>query len=299
MSLKKRTCTLKIYQPEDSYDKSRNTLALYSFRFPECYMEFKISQIDSDAPNNCYVKLFGISTDTYKIFEDSRFKKFGTKQIVEISIGYDREEEIIYSGTLSRVRYNFNYGQQVMELLLNQDIEKYKIQRHSFCISRETSVYEALQTICSMYGYSLECLDKDVFKNVRLKPTTLEGSFENCLNTILNKNMYYNIDESKLTVYSTTKPSGMEYKLGFNSGLISYPTLDTGKIDDGDYYTIKHKIIPSLKLNSTILIPIDKYGLFSPIDTGVYERFVVEQFVSTFSPTQDVVDIECRRENNG
>lgn len=297
-TLQLRTCTLKIYQPSTSYSGSKATTEIYTFTFPECYMEFRISQIDSDSPNSCYAKIYGISKDTYKLFQDSLFKKYNMKQIVEISIGYDRQEEVIYSGTLARVRYLFNSGQQIMEMLLNQDMEKYRIQRHSFCIQKNTNVYEALDVLCKMYGYTFVCLDEEVFKNTNIVASTFEGTFENCLKIILNKNMKYIIDEQTLIVYSKTIPDKKQYKLLFDNGLITYPALDTNN-DEDDVYIIKHKLIPTMSVDAIIYIPVDNDGLFSEIDTGVYEKFVVDEFVSTFSPIQDLTEMQCRRVIDG
>ena len=110
--------------------------------------------------------------------------------------------------------------------------------------------------------------------------------------------MKYIIDEQTLIVYSKTIPDKKQYKLLFDNGLITYPALDTNN-DEDDVYIIKHKLIPTMSVDAIIYIPVDNDGLFSEIDTGVYEKFVVDEFVSTFSPIQDLTEMQCRRVIDG
>lgn len=293
---KLRTATVKIngiVPYDDNELKGDKQYALYTFTYPECHFEFKISQIESNSPNTCYLKIYGVSQDTYKLFETKQFATMSQQQMVEIYCGYDGDEELVYSGTISRVRYHFDFGSQYMEILLDQNIKKAKEQKHSLCIQRNTTLYEALNIVCKRFGYKLICNNQGDFEAINILPVTLEGNIRDCLSMLLNKKMSYYIDMNNIIIYSSNKQIKKEYKLLFENGLIGYPTLDTGKLDEGEKYTIKHKLIPSLRVGSVINIPVGDDGLFSSVDTGKYVKYKVEEFVSTFSTSKDMTEMEC------
>lgn len=294
---KQRTATVRIYGITDFDQDGKDELAIYTFTFPECYFEFKISQIESDSPNSCYLKIPGISKDTYKIFEEKQFAKYGKNQIVEIFCGYDGDEEMVYRGTVSRVRYHFDFGAQWMEVILDQNMKKYRVQKHSICIQKPTTVYEAVSIVCKTFGYRFECLNQDDFQSINIRPMTFEGNIKQCLDSILNKHMSYYVDIDNVVTFSKNKSISKSYTLLFDNGLIAYPILDTSKLEDGDIYNIRHKIIPSIAVGSVIKIPVGEDGLFTDVDTGKYVEYIVEEFVSSFSPTQDITEMECRRKN--
>lgn len=295
MTWKKRTATLRIFGFESLEKQQAEEAIVFSFTFPETYMEFRISDIDNDSPNACYVKIYGISKETYKMFENKKFEKFKEGQKCDIYLGYDRDEELLWNGVVSRVKYEFSFGQQYMEILLTQNMSKFHIQRHSICIQRETNTYEALGILCEQFGYRFECQNIEDFQNITLRPITLEGNFKECLKDLLNNKMGYYVDNDTLITYSTNKYIKKEYILLFNNGLIAYPTLDTGKIDEGDFYVIKHKAIPSMRKGARVKIPIDEHGDYSVDDTGKYVTFEVEEYLTSFGETADSTEMKCRR----
>ena len=297
---KERTCTIKIYGEETilSYNnKKEQTPVIISFTFPETHMEFKISEIESDRPNVCSLKIYGVSRETYSLFHNKNFAKWGIEQFVEIYSGYDRDEELVYRGTLSRVRYNFDYGKQYMEVILDQNIKKYAVQRKSICINKATNVYDAVNILCKEFGYDLICNDKDDLKSIQLKNITFNGNLNQCLSQVLNKKMNYYIDNDNFVIYTNNSSLKKTYRLTFNNGLKSYPILDTNKLDEGEFYNIKHKLIPSIRSGDIVEIPIDKDGLFSDIDTGLYEKYIVQEYTSSFSPESDFTEMECVKQN--
>lgn len=302
---KQRTATVRIYGIEDFDKNGTDELAIYSFTFPECFIEFTVSQIETDAPNSCYLKIFGISKDTYKIFEEGKFKKYNKQQICEIYCGYDRNEELLYRGNITRVLYNFNLGEQYIEFILDQNMKKYKTQRHSICIQRQTNVYEALNIVCKKFGYILECRNEDVLKSLSIAPITLEGNVEKCLGSILNKKASYYVDANKIITFGVDKGVILNkdatprriYTLLCNNGLRSYPVLDTNKTDTEDRYKITNKILPGISAGDVVKIPISEDGLFSDIDTGKYVEYIVQEFTSRFTNNQDSTEMECVKRN--
>lgn len=292
MNIKQRTATIKLFGMDDD---GSNKPAIFSFTFPETYLEFRIVDIEQESPNSCYVKIYGISESTYRLFEEKKFQQFKKTQKCDIYLGYDRDEELVWSGVVSRVRYEFSFGKQYMEILLTQGIQKFNIQRHSICIQKQTNIYDALQTLCNTFGYTHECLNENAFKSISIKPTTLEGNMKKCLDDLLNKDMHYYIDNETLITYTFDGYIKKDYKLLFNNGLVAYPSLDTGKLDEGDFYTIMHKVIPSIRKGAKVKIPITQEGRYSSIDTGTYAEFEVLEYVTSFSTNQDSTEMKCRR----
>ena len=300
-TFKERTCTVKIYGEEKDYDYSTATHitqpVVVSFTFPETYLEFKISEIESDKPNLCSLKIYGVSRETYSLFYNKNFAKWGTQQFVEIYSGYDRDEELVYRGCISRIRYNFDFGNQYMEMLLDQNMKKYAVQRKSICINRATSVYEATNILCKHFGYKLICNNEEDLQKIQLKNVTFNGNLSQCLSQVLNKRMKYYIDNDNVIIYTDSNSLKKVYRLTFDNGLKAYPILDTNKLDEGEFYTIKHKIIPSLRSGDIIEIPIGADGLFADFDSGKYQKYVVNQYTTTFSPENDSTEMECVKTN--
>lgn len=294
-TLRKRTATVKIYGFDDANAVANKDYAVFTFTYPETFMYFKISGVDNEAPNSCYIRIYGISKDTYTKFENQNFKQFNITQKCDIYIGYDKEEELVWNGVVSRVKYDFNFGQQYIEILLTQSTSKFHIQKHSICIQKETNVYEAIGILCDNFGYKFQCQNIDDFQNLTLKPTTLEGNFRQCLADLLNGKMAYYVDNDTLITYSTDSYIRKEYILLFDNGLVTYPILDTGKLDEGDVYTITHKVIPSMRAGARIKIPVDIQGNYAPINTGQYVTFEVDEFITEFSNTNDSTVMKCRR----
>lgn len=294
-TLRLRTATIRIYGFDDATKKTQDEVAVFSFTFPEAHLEFKIQDIDQESPSACVIRIYGVSKDTYKKFENKNFQNFKITQKCDIYLGYDKDEELVWNGVVSRVRYAFDFGKQYMEILLTQSMSKFHIQRHSICIQRQTTVWEAVQILCDHFGYKFECQNIEDFQNITLLPITLEGNFRQCLSDLLNNKMRYYIDNDKLVTYSTNSYIKKEYILTFDNGLISYPVLDTGKIDEGDFYTINHKAIPSMRRGARVKIAIQDDGSYSPINTGKFAVFEVEEYTTSFSTSQDTTEMRCRR----
>lgn len=296
-TFKERTCTVKIYGEENDYNYATSKFTtepvIISFTFPETYIEFKISDIESDKPNLCSLKVYGVSRQTYSQFHNKNFAKWKTQQFVEIYAGYDRDEELVYRGTISRVRYSFDFGKQYMELLLDHNMKKYAVQRKSICINRQTTVFEAVNILCKEFGYTLLCNNEEDLRKIQLKNVTFNGNLPQCLSQVLNKKMKYYIDNDNVIIYTSNNQLKKTYRLLFSNGLISYPVLDTNKLDEGEFYKINNKMIPSLRAGDVVEIPIDSDGLFANFDSGVYQKYVVQEYTTTFSPNSDSTEMEC------
>ena len=295
--MKQATATVVIYGITDFDKDGVEDVVRFTFTYPECHFEFRVSDIESESPSACYLKIPGISKQTYSLFEDKRFAKYGKNQIVEIYFGYDREEELVYRGVVSRVRYHFDFGAQWMELLLDKNMKKFKTQKHSICIQRQSNIFEALSIICDAYGYTFECPDAQDLKSIQIAPTTFEGNMEDCLKTVIGNKMSYYVDMDKIVVYSKTKSINVSYILLFSNGLIAYPVLDTNKLEDGEIYSIKHRIMPGIKVGSILKMPVDKNGDYSENDTNSYEEYIVREYVTNFSSSQMITEMECEKRN--
>lgn len=295
MFKKKITATVKIYGITSIHDTTVNTIARYTFSFPDCYLEFKISDIEKESPNACYIKIYGISKDTYKLFDDKKFAKFYAKQNAEIYVGYDGTEELVYSGTVSRVKYNFNFGEQSMEILLDKNSKKFKDIIKSTCLRTPMSLFDAVSIICAKYGYKLLCPEMPLFKSILIKPTTVEGSLQDCLKSIVGNSGSYYVDTDTIILYSKFKEVTSIYNLTFENGLISLPSLDTKKENDDEVYRIKSTLIPSMKVGAIIGVPIDSTGDYTSDFTGMFEYFVVREYVSTFSSNSMTTEMECEK----
>ncbi len=300
-TFKERTATIKIYGEEkitnEQSGKKEEVPVVISFTFPEIYLEFRIADIESDRPNLCSLRLYGVSRNTYSMFANKNFAKYGTQQFVEIYVGYNRGEELAYRGTISRVRYQFDFGKQYMEILLDHNMKKYAVQRKSICIATQTTTYDAINVLCKEFGYKLLCNNIDDLKKIRLKNITFNGNLKQCLSQVLNKTMNYYIDNDNVVIYTSDKSLKKIYRLTFDNGLKTYPTLDTNKINEGEFYSIKHKIIPSIRNGDIIEIPIGDDGLFAKVDTGRYQKYVVQEYTTTFSPENDSTEMECVKIN--
>lgn len=300
-TFKERTATIKIYGEEkvtnEQSGKKEEVPVVVSFTFPETYLEFRIADIESDIPNLCSLRLYGVSRNTYSMFANKNFAKYGTQQFVEIYVGYNRDEELVYRGTVSRVRYQFDFGKQYMEILLDHNMKKYAVQRKSICIATQATAYDAVNVLCKEFGYKLLCNNIDDLKKVRLKNITFNGNLKQCLSQVLNKTMNYYIDNDNVVIYTSDKSLKKIYRLTFDNGLKTYPTLDTNKINEGESYSIKHKIIPSIRNGDIIEIPIGDDGLFAKVDTGRYQKYVVQEYTTTFSPENDSTEMECVKIN--
>lgn len=293
-----RRVAVKIYKNVDS------TKEIYTFRYPEANIAFKINQIDSKRPDACIVKIEGVDKKTYSIFKLPEAKDYNDKYVLEIYHGFDSNLNLVYTGTISRVIYSFNGGKQVLSMVADKNMTKFTKNVLAISLSGENTLLSALKHIATKFGYSLSVSDK-VNTQETIKRFAITGSCENCLDALINTKHKYSVDDKNIKVYDSISDNKFisytegasspieskkrsEYTAHVNNGLISYPSDDT----EDDKYNIKTILLPEIKTGDVIKIPVDKYW-YSDFDTGNYRNFIVNKFNSVFLNGLGTTEMEC------
>lgn len=279
--MKVRTGEVIIY----SVGKEKN--AEYTYKFPDTRIDFKISQVDTDAPDACFVKIYGVSRETYGVFKPTGKGEYDKNYRVDITYGYDNDNEVVYSGTVTRVTYAFEYGAQVMTILLSHDFEKFSKVDKTVSTNEKTTIGEAMSILGEKYGYRVTFAD-DVNTSVVVGRISYTGALRESISGVLPSKYKYYIDEHKIHVFYKKKYIQREITLCMDNGLLSFPTEDT----DQEKFRIKSILIPFVESGMIVKVPIDD-NWYSLVDTKRYRSFVVGNYTSTFSNNLGTTEMEC------
>ena len=283
-TMKIRTASIMISK-ESSESKTLDDV--YKFTYPEVKMEFKVSQADTDKPDACMFKIYGVSKETYKLFKIPKKGKYNKNQRVEITFGYDRDESLVYSGIIDRVIYSFENGSQILTVLINKDMNKFINMSSSISTKEKVTLGTALDLICKAYSYDI-LLEKSVNKTISVGKLSYSGNVEGALKSVLSKRYNYYIDQDFIRVFSLNSSVYREIVLSMDNGLLKYPTEDS----KGKKVSIKSVLIPSLEAGVVIKIPVDD-DWFASTDTGVYRSFTIGRYSTSFSNGLGVSEMEC------
>ncbi|MGL5051239.1 MAG: hypothetical protein ACRC6E_11550, partial [Fusobacteriaceae bacterium] len=164
--MKIRRVIVKVYQSEienQKVEKVGNTTttttnvkeAIYQFLYPETRLDFTVMQTDKENPDGCFVKIYGVSRDTYSLFDNVRTKKYTNVQKVEIYYGYDDDLSLAFTGSIDRVIYEFANGEQVLTLLLSKNARKFTNASKSISMKEKQTIKSAMSAIAKEYEYDL------------------------------------------------------------------------------------------------------------------------------------------------
>jgi len=291
-----RTLEIKIYKNQDSKTE------VYSFKYPDASMSFKINQIDSSRPDSCMVQIDGVSRATYGIFKLPDKSEYNNKYIIEIYHGINNNNELLYTGDISRVIYSFNAGKQTLKIIADKNIDKFTKNVLPISISGENKLIDILKYITGQFEYSLY-VSEDVNTQEPVTRFGMTGSCEECLQSLLQKKYKYYVDSNAIYVYKDSKTevykayigssvlnsnTKVSYIVHTNNGLLQYPSDDT----EDNKYNLRTVILANIKVGDKILVPIDKYW-YADYDTGNYKTFIVEKYNSVFQNGFGTTEMEC------
>ncbi|MGL5049650.1 MAG: hypothetical protein ACRC6E_03345 [Fusobacteriaceae bacterium] len=289
--MKIRKVIVKVYNSEITSvngTTAKTKEAVYTFFYPEARIEFMISQTDTEQPDNCSVKIFGVSKETFSLFDNVRGKKYNDVQRVEIYYGYDGELSLVFSGVVSRAIYQFANGSQIMTILLSKNNRQFTNMIKAISMKSKQTMKTAINTIAKEYGYSVTYGNDGDFESLSIGRFCYTGSVRSALKHVLPKGYSYYINESAIHVYHVDKSVANEMKIWNESGLLEYPTEDSKQ----EKTTIKTILIPMVESGMKIKIPIDDVW-FSDTDTGKYKTYVVKNYVSSFANGIGTTEFEC------
>lgn len=262
--------------------------SIYTFSYPETRIEFTVSQNDKERPDNCLVKIFGISKETYAIFDAKKNAGYVDNQRVEVYYGYDSDLQLVFSGTIDRVIYQFDSGAQTLTMLVTKNTRKFAMMKKTVSMNGEQTIKSAALQIGKTYGYDIKFSDSGNFDSVSIGRVSVTGSFEKAMKSILPKDYGFYTNETGCFIYHKDKSVAREITVWMQNGLLNYPTEDSKQ----ESTTIRTILIPSVESGMKINIPIDEYW-FSPVDTGKYKTYVVKNYSSTFRNGIGTTEFEC------
>lgn len=280
--MKIRRVVVNIYQ-----DGKQGGEYTYTFSYPETNISFKVSQTDSEAPDNCFVKIDGVSRETYGIFNTEANKKYSGVQRVEVYYGYDENLSLVFSGTIDRVSYLFNGGSQTLMMLVTKNTRKYNNNIKSISMSGNQTIKSAVDTICKTFDYQVSYGEGD-FESISAGKVCSTGNIRKALSECLPDGFGFYANETTIFVYHKDRRVPNEATFWPQNGLLAFPTEDS----KGEATTIKTTLVPNVESGMVIKIPVDEYW-YSFIDTGVYKSYVVNSYSSEFQNGIGTTTFEC------
>lgn len=280
--MKVRRVEIKIY----AFDgKGAN---IYTFKYPEYNISFRINQTDSDKTDSASVAIAGIDKSTYGVFRMPNKSDYDNGHMVEIYHGYDDYLELVYRGKASSVDYDFSDGQQVLAFVLGQENRKFNTMAKPVSTSGSITLKELCGLITKTYttdsgAQYMIALAPDVPNNLSVGKIGGTMPLSEFLNTSLPEEYGYYIKIDKIFIYSKKgqNSGGDEYVMFSQNGLLRYPIQSTRDKDKNEF-NITTILIPQIKCGDVIKIPVDEYW-YSKFDTGNYKRFVVKGYNSSFN----------------
>lgn len=259
----------------------------YTFSYPEANITFRVAQTDSEAPDNCFVKIDGVDKKTYAIFDNAKNKEYTGVQRVEVYYGYDEDLSLVFSGTVDRVMYLFNGGSQTLMMNVTKNSRKFSNMVKPISLSGVQTIRTAVDNICRQFEYTAKYGEGD-FDSISIGRYCSTTTFKNAIKSVLPADFGFYTKEKEVFIYHKDKSVPNEIKIWSENGLLAYPTEDSKQ----EKTTIKTILIPNIESGMKIKIPIDDIW-FSPVDTGTYKTYVVENYSSSFQGGIGVTEFEC------
>lgn len=289
--MKIRRVVVKIFQEQtkrihSQIDEVKETA--YTFSYPETKMDFMVSQTETDQPDGCFVKIYGVSKETYALFSSVKNKKIDDTQKIEVHYGYDSELSLVFSGTIDRATYSFSDGAQILTLLISKNARKFVNVKKPISTNESQTIKSALEIIGKEYGYTVRFGSGDTFGSVSIGRFCHTGTVKSALKSVLPAEYGYYINENEIYVYHKDNSTPREITIWSQNGLLAYPTEDSKQ----EKTTIKTILIPNVESGMKINIPVDDIW-FSPINTGKYRTYVVGNYVSSFQGGIGTTEFEC------
>lgn len=280
-----RTVTKRIHS---QIEESKTNESIYTFSYPETEISFKVSQTDTNSPDNCFVKISGVSTNTYSVFDTEKNKKYNGTQRVDVFYGYDDDLSLVFSGTIDRVTYAFENGAQSIMMLITKNSRKFNKMIKSVSMSGSQTLKSAVDEICKTHGYTAK-YGAGNFESIGVGKVCITGTIKDGLKSILPSGYDYYCKEDEVFVYSleNTKVT-REIVFHSKNGLLAFPTEDSNQ----KATTIKTILVPNIESGMVIKIPVDDVW-YSFDDTGVYKEYVVKNYSSSFGNGIGVSEFEC------
>ena len=273
---------VNIYQDQKSGEEFQ-----YTFNYPDANIMFRVSQTESDSPDNCFVKINGIDKKTYAVFSSAKNNKYTGTQRVEIYYGYDEDMSLAFSGTIDRVIYTFDGGSQTLMMLVTKNKRKFSNMTKAVSLSGKQSIKSAIENICREYGYTSK-FGEGEFASISVGRYCGTGTFDNAIRSVLPKDYGFYTKENEIFVYHKDKSVPNEITVWPQNGLLAYPTEDSKQ----EKTTIKTILMPNIESGMKLKVPIDDIW-FSQVDTGTYKTYVVNNYTSVFQNGIGTTDFEC------
>lgn len=283
MKMKIRRAVVNITQ-----DKSSGGNIIYTFSYPEVKLDFKVSQTDTEQPDNCLVRIYGVDRKTHNIFNIEKNKGYIDTQRVEVFYGYDEDLELVFSGTIDRVIYSFDNGAQVLTLLITKNTRRFLNMKRSISMLEPQTIASAVNYTCYTFGYKPILADDDKLSSISVGRVCATGTLYDVLREILPDGYDFYIGEDTVYVYGEDKSISSSVTLYSQNGLLSFPTSDTKE----EKTSIKCVLLPGVESGMQIKIPIDE-DWYTFEDTGTYKTFIVRNYSSVFQNGIGVTELEC------
>lgn len=281
--MKIRRVLVNIYQDQKSGEQYT-----YIFKYPETNIMFRVAQVESEAPDNCFVKISGIDKQTYAIFNAEKNKQYTGTQRVEVYYGYDDELSLVFEGTIDRVVYTFDGGSQTLMMMITKNSRKFSNMVKPVSISGKQSIRDAVVNICREFGY-VPGFGEGEYDTISAGRYCATGTFDSAMRSVLTKDYGFYTKENEVFIYHKDKSVAREVTVWSENGLLAYPTEDSKQ----EKTTIKTALMPNIESGMKINVPIDDVW-FSPYDTGTYKTYVVENYVSVFQNGIGTTEFECQ-----
>ncbi|MGL5803121.1 MAG: hypothetical protein ACRCX7_11105 [Cetobacterium sp.] len=280
--MKSRKVIVNVYQ-----DAKSGGEYTYTFNYPDSNIMFKVSQTDSENPDNCFIKISGIDKRTYSIFNTEKNSQYTGTQRVEVYYGYDSDLSLAFSGTIDRAVYTFDGGSQTLMLLVTKNTRKFANMIKSVSLSGKQTISDAVSNICREFGYKYKFGEGD-FSSVSIGRFCATTTFSDAMKSVLPKDYGFYTKENEVFIYHKDKSVPNEIVVWSQNGLLAYPTEDSKQ----ETTTIKTILMPNIESGMKIKVPIDEYW-FSPVDTGTYKTYIVNNYNSVFQNGIGTTEFEC------
>ena len=281
--MKIRRVVVNIYQDQKSGDQYS-----FTFNYPDTNIMFRVSQTDSEAPDNCFIKIHGIDKKTYTVFNSEKNKEYIGTQRVEVYYGYDDDISLAFSGTIDRVIYTFDGGSQTLMMLVTKNKRKFSNMTRAVSLSGKQTIKSAVENICREFGYLPTFGDGD-FASISVGRVCATTTFDSAIRGVLPKDFGFYTKENEIFVYHKDKSVPREVTVWPQNGLLAYPTEDSKQ----EKTTIKTILMPNIESGMKINIPVDEYW-YADTNTGTYKTYIVDNYVSVFQNGIGTTEFECQ-----
>lgn len=287
-----RTASINVFNLEEKEKEGTEEVVItgkkFTFNYPQTHMSFSTNSDSSSGSDSSVIKIFGIGAETANKMIISKETEGNFKQKIEIFVGRNKKDSLIFSGYSTSITYVESIRPYVrIEVSQNEDLFVEK--RLNVTLNETSTRKEVAVVIAGILGLTpIWFLDEKY--NITLGKRTLTGTPKECLLEVFPVEDGIEIlpNGDKIFFYDNTYVFKKEFILNSENGLTEYPS-----IKNKTNYLIKSILIPEIDAMTTLKIPVNEIGEFTAQSKINFRKFRVLNYSFNFEDTKDSTIMEC------